>query len=66
MIQPTVTVHRSLVKTIKTVVTLSQTQYEPILRAAVGAPDNARVEVEDNYGGDIRVSWETTTYEGDE
>ena len=64
MTWPVPEVHKSIVKTVKTVVTLTQKQYEPILRAAVGAPDNARVEVEDNYGGDIRVSWETTTYEG--
>lgn len=58
--------HRQVVRTVKTVVTLTQKDYDPILRAAVGAPDKAKVDVEDNYGGDITITWEDTTYEGDD
>lgn len=59
-------VRRSVQRTVKTVITLTQKQYEPILRAAVGAPNIARVEIEDNYGGDITITWEETTREGDD
>jgi len=44
----------------KTTVTLEQKEYERILREAVGAPDNALVDVENNYGGDITITWTVT------
>ena len=59
-------VHSRVTKTIKFEVTLEQKQYDKILREAVGAPDNANVEIENNYGGDIVVSWTVVEYEGDE
>lgn len=57
-------VRRSVQRTVKTVVTLTQEQYEPILCSAVGAPNTARVEIENSYGGDITITWEETTHEG--
>lgn len=53
-------------KTIKFEVTLEQKQYDKILREAVGAPGDAEVEIENNYGGDITIRWTTTEYEGDD
>jgi hypothetical protein len=58
--------HRSVTKTVKTTVTLTRKEYEPILRNAVGAPDNADVQIEDGYASDIVVSWTETTHEGSE
>jgi hypothetical protein len=59
-------VHSRVTKTIKFEVTLEQKQYDKILREAVGAPTDARVEVENNYGGDIVISWTVVEYEGDD
>jgi hypothetical protein len=47
---------------VTTAVTLDQMQYEKILREAVGAPADARVEVENSYGGDITVTWTKVEY----
>jgi len=50
-------------KIIRTTSTLAEKEYHAILRDAVGAPPDAEVELE--YGGDITVIWEVTTYEED-
>lgn len=56
---------RSVTKTIRTCVTLEQKQYEKILREAVGAPEVATVEIENNYGGDITIVWTEIIYDDD-
>ena len=50
-------------KTITTTSRLAEKDYHAILRDAVGAPAEAEVELE--YGGDITITWEVTTYEED-
>lgn len=70
MNQPELKVARSGVKTVTTTVTttvtlaeaLAEAQYEPILRKAVGAPDDAEVRIPDGYGSDILITWTTTEY----
>lgn len=59
-------VHSRITKTIRYEVTLEQKQYDKILRAAVGAPDGAEVEIENGYGGDAIIRWSVTEYEGDD
>lgn len=49
--------HVQITKKTETTVTLTQREYEPILRAAVGAPEDAKVDIENNYGGDITITW---------
>jgi hypothetical protein len=52
-------------KIIRTTSTLAEKEYHAILRDAVGAPAEAEVDIENNYGGDITITWEVTTYEED-
>lgn len=56
----------SITKTTRFEVTFEKKQYDKILRAAAGAPDNADVNIEDNYGGDIKIIWTITETEGDD
>lgn len=63
---PEFKVARSAVKKTTITVRLEQAQYDAILREAVGAPDNAEVRVENDYGGDITITWTTTEYSGDD
>lgn len=51
--------------TITTTIALKSEQYNKILRAAVGAPASAMVDIED-YGGEITITWSTTETKGDE
>ncbi len=64
--QPQRKVTKSVTRTVKTEIILEQREYDRILRNAVGAPDGATVSIENDYGGDITVSWTETSYEDSE
>lgn len=68
MIEPDdIKVQSRITKTIMFEVTLEQKQYDKILRVAVGAPDTASVEIENDYGGDITITWSVTEHsDGDD
>jgi hypothetical protein len=58
----TMTIETQVEIVTRTTVTLTKKQYEPLLRKAVNAPDDAQVEIEETYGGDITITWTTTEY----
>jgi hypothetical protein len=61
-----VTQRVQVTKTTRFEVTFEKKQYDKILRAAAGAPDHAEVNIEDHYGGDIKVIWTIIETEGDD
>ena len=58
--------HKRITKTTTFHVTLEKAAYDKVLREAAGAPSDANVEIENNYGGDIVVTWIVVEYEGDD
>lgn len=55
--RPTRKIDHSVRIETSTTITLEADQYNKILRDAVSAPADAQVEIEDTYGGAIRIKW---------